>query len=87
MLVPDPSCLRADAGHAKFSVMCGRELQFAALSRVAKPLSAEPRVTLKCVVKDILREAEMEGPASPDDDDLVTVRFSWDLDVRLKTLA
>ena len=55
---------------------------------IAKHLpTGEPRETLKGVVKDILREAEIEEPASPEGDDLVTVTLSWDFHMRLKALA
>ena len=47
----------------------------------------EVRETLKGVVKDILRESEVEEPASPESDDLVIVKLSWDLYSRLKSLV
>ena len=49
--------------------------------------SGEVRETLKGITKDILREAEIEEPASPEGDDLVIVRMPWALFERWKALA
>ena len=49
--------------------------------------TGEVRETLKGITKVILREAEIEEPASPEGDDMVSVRIPWALYERWKALV